>query len=168
MTGTNARSPRSRRRALNLALALGAGLFGGCTPSTWLEEKKLGRVVFPRGILPIMLFRSDQVRAVDRDDLTDVIADALAYELGRYGISTTVVELAGVARSPRLELSLWRISRDQPHAGFPSIVADCAFVSPGEQIAFVGRISAQAYDNTTPSSVDRIALAIAEKLASLA
>jgi len=158
----------ARRRIVNMALALAAAALSGCASSHWLEEKKLAKVVFPRGILPIMLFRSDYVRANDREGVTDVVADALASALGQYGISTTVVELGGEPRSPRVELAISRLGYRELNASFPAIVADCAYVSPSEQIAFVGRIDARGPDTGAGSTVDRIAQAIAEKLASLA
>jgi hypothetical protein len=160
------------RRAASLAMAFGAAALGGCASSSWLEEKKLARVAFPRGALPIMLFRSDHMRRIDREGVTDAIASALSSALWEYSIETTVVELAGAARSPRIELAVWNIQAGTPGtANPPAITVDCAYVSPGEQIAFVGRlrvVNQTAQEVDTVTSFEQVARAIAEKLTSLA
>jgi hypothetical protein len=171
---TRATNPpqRSTRRAVSLALALGATGFGGCASSSWLEEKKFAPVRFPKSTLPIMVFCSDYVRSIKGEGITDAIASDLSSELGTYGIQTTVVELAGKPRSPRIELAVWNIDAGQAGATSPpSITVDCAYVSGGEQIAFVGRLrgaSPSVGDSDTLSSIERVARAIAEKLTSLA
>jgi len=154
-----------RSRAAQIALA--AAALGGCATSNWLEEKKLAPIVFPRTILPIMVFRSDTILVDDREGLTDAIASALCSELGRYGIQTTVVELAGSARSPRIELAVYSFEESST-SGFPVITVDCAYVSPGEQIAYVGRLQSVGSDQSMTSGVEPLARAIAEKFTSLA
>ena len=164
-----ARDPRrhTTRRAVNVALALGAAALSGCGTSNWLEEKRFAKVVFPRTILPIMVFRSDYVLTEDREGLTDAIASALSSELARYGIQTTVVDLAGSPRSPRIELAVYSFE-ESATAQFPIITVDCAYVSPGEQIAYVGRLQNVASERGMTSGVEPAARAIAEKLTSLA
>lgn len=165
MTRSKSRLPITRR-AVNLALTLGAAAWTGCGTSNWLEEKKLAPVVFPRTILPIMVFRSDYVLTEDREGVTDAIASALSSELGRYGIQTTVIDLAGAPRSPRIELAV-RDFQPRGATGYPAVTVDCAYVSPGEQIAFVGRLHNVGGAPETTSGVEPIAREIAEKLTSL-
>ena len=153
----------ARRRALELTFALGATALVGCASSSWVDEKKLAPVVFTRAILPIMVFRSDYILKVDREGMTDAIASAVSSELGRYGIQTTVVELAGAARSPRLELAIWNLERPRERA-FAAITLDCAYVSPGEQVAYVGRV--RVTGETISSGIEPLASAVAEKLVS--
>jgi hypothetical protein len=162
----SASGPRLTRRTVNVALALAAAVLNGCGASSWMEEKDLARVVFPRTPLPIMVFRSD-VLTEDRESLTDAIASALSSELARYGLQTTVVDLAGSPRSPRIELAVQSFE-ESATTGVPMIVVDCAYVSPGEQIAFVGRLHNVGSDRSIESGVEPVARAIAEKLTSLA
>lgn len=166
MSRRHARTPVTRR-AVNLVLALGATGLTGCGTSSWLEEKKLGKVVFPRTILPIMVFRSDYVLTQDREGLTDAIASELSSELARYGVQTTVVDLAGSPRSPRIELAVYSFE-ESGTAHFPVITVDCAYVSPGEEIAYVGRLQNVASERGMTAGVEPTARAIAEKLTSLA
>lgn len=165
MTDSSHPSRRPKRRSVSVALALGTAALAGCSPSHWLEEKKLGAVVFPSSIVPIMVFRSDYVRAHDRDGVTDAVASALASELGARGIQTTTVELAGEPRSPRIELAV--VNLDSGGTVFPAITVDCAYVSPGEQVAYVGRLRIVAGETGIAAGVEPLARAIAEKLTSL-
>jgi hypothetical protein len=122
--------PRLPRRVLCLALA---ATLTGCT-SNWIERKKLGPIELTR-MLSIMVFKSDRVRELDEDRVSDAVAKALAAELSRHGIATDIVELAGPPQLPRIELAFWDIE-DHP----ANIVVDCAFVSETDDIAFIGRV----------------------------
>lgn len=156
-------SGQARRCVLQATLALGASALVGCTPSSWIDEKKLAPVVFPRAILPIMVFRSDYILRADREGFTDAVASSLSSELGTYGIQTTVVELAGEPRSPRLELAIWNL--EAPHqTESAAITLDCAYVSPDEKVAYVGRVRVKGL--SISAAVEPIARAVAEKLVS--
>jgi hypothetical protein len=153
------------RRAVGLALGLGAAATA-CGATSWLEQKKLGPVAFPHRGMPIMVFKSDYVRAVDRDGLTDAVVTALTAELWNYDIEGKVVALAGAPVTPRIELAFWTINLGdnlEPAA----ITVDCAFVSASDQVAFVGRIRGTPQsEEGISSAVEPLAQAIFDELAS--
>lgn len=156
--------PRPHRRAAALALTLGAAA-AACSQTTWLVEKKLGRVTFPRRGMPIMVFKSDYVRAYDQG-LSDTVVEALTVELWNYDIEGKVVPLAGAAITPRIELAFWTVELSGNQGG--AITVDCAFVSASDQVAFVGRIRGiPKVERGLASAVEPIAEAIFDELASL-
>jgi len=156
------------RRTVGVALALGTAA-AACGTTTWLEEKKLGPITFTRRALPIMVFKSEYVRTVDREGLADAVAEALSAELERYNLKSTIVPLAGEPRTPRIELAFWTMNLGGAAAGRgegSSITVDCAFVSPSDQVAFVGRIRGRAEvpQGGLATGVEAIARAIAQEL----
>jgi hypothetical protein len=160
--------PFPPRRTVSVALALGT-VATACGTTTWLEEKKLGPVTFTRRVLPIMVFKSDYVRSVDQEGLADAVAEALSAELERYNLKSTVVPLAGESRTPRIELAFWTMNLGGGGAGSAegtSITVDCAYVSPSDQVAFVGRIRGRAAvpQGGLATGVEAIARAIVEEL----
>lgn len=156
---------RPPRRAAALALTIGAAT-AACSQTTWLVEKKLGRVAFPRRGLPIMVFKSDYVRAVD-EGLSDSVVEALTVELWNYDIESKVIPLAGAPITPRIELAFWTLEIGGSNVG-GAITVDCAFVSASDQVAFVGRIrGTPTPEHGLASAVEPLAEAIFDELASL-
>ncbi len=110
-----------------------------------------------------MVFKSQQVREVDRDGVSDAVAEALSQELHDWGIETEVVNLSGEPRLPRIELAFWTYYAAGGYGG-ASITADCAFVSHTDHVVFVGRINAPRKDGDIDASAKVMAKAIADVL----
>jgi len=117
---------------------------GMSRPATWQERRELAPFTIPSRI-PIMIYKSAQVLAVDEDGYATAVATVLEAELGGRGIRGEIVDMSGPPRLPRIELAFWNVGDAERGANVMTV--DAAFVTVAGEVAFIGRVTGRGDPN---------------------